>query len=284
MTAATLLIIGFFVSMGLATYGLNKADQHQDQAAENAALKAALVDISTDVTVLRQQLKRLEDAEKSVRLVFGFPEIDPTVRALGTGGSVAPAEPPQNETDRMIYAIETEVAGLLRRSEFERENYESVMRSLMGRKNQLDHTPSIYPINGRLARGYGYKADPFTNQIRMHTGLDLAAPIGTPIFAPAAGTVILCERQSHYGNFIAINHGYGIETCYGHLSRFAVKPHDVVRRGDIIGYVGSSGYSTGPHVHYEVVLNGRPVDPMGYIYDRAPQADVSSASGEKKKS
>jgi len=281
IAAAIVIVLGFVVSLGVATYGLNKAEQHQDQSAENTALRAALVDVNSDLNALRSQLKRLEDAEKSVRLVFGFPEIDPTVRALGTGGAVVQTEMPGNETDRMIYAIQTETEGLLRRCEFERDNYESVMRSLMSRKVQLDHTPSIYPANGYLERGFGMKVDPFTNRNRMHTGLDLSAPIGTPVYAPASGVVTLREHQTQFGNIIAIDHGYGLETYFGHLSRFAVKLHDVVRRGDIIGYVGNSGYSTGPHVHYEVHVNGQPVNPAAYIYDRAPEVGQPLATTEK---
>ena len=128
-------------------------------------------------------------------------------------------------------------------------------------------------------RGFGMKPDPFTGMVRPHMGLDLAAPIGTPIYAPAAGKVTLRENQTHYGNIVAIDHGYGVESQYGHMSKFAVKLGQTVRRGDLIGYVGSTGYSTGPHVHYEVHVNGRAVNPMQFVYDKAPDNGelVSSA-------
>ena len=119
-------------------------------------------------------------------------------------------------------------------------------------------------------RGFGVKADPFTGKLRPHHGLDLAAMIGTPVYAPGAGKIILREFQTHYGNTIVIDHGYGVETLYGHMSKFAAKLGQSVRRGEIIGYVGNSGYSTGPHLHYEVHAGGRAQNPMQYVYDRAP--------------
>ncbi len=270
LATASMIVIAFISSLGIATYGLNKATENQDHAEENAELKAALTGITADVKVLREQLARLEAAEQKVRSVFGFPEVNSEERALGIGGTIVNADPTLSESTQLTYALESEIDRLLHRASFERENFESVFSALLDQKQRLDHTPSVYPVNGILMRGFGVKSDPFTGTMRQHHGLDLAAPIGTPIYAPASGKVILRERQTQYGNTVVIDHGYGIETLYGHMSKFAAKLGHTVRRGDIIGYVGNTGYSTGPHLHYEVRANGRSQNPMAYVYDKAP--------------
>lgn len=270
VAVAATVVVGFISSLGIATYGINKAGETQDQAKENAELRAALTGITADLKVLREQLARLEMAEKKVRTVFGFPEVDDEERALGVGGTLAESTEPLSESTQLTYAIEAEIDRLLHRASFERENFESVFSALLDQKQRLDHTPSTYPVNGILMRGFGMKSDPFTGKMRPHQGLDLAARIGTPVYAPASGKVILRERQTQFGNTIVIDHGYGVETVYGHLSKYEAKLGQNVRRGDIIGYVGNSGYSTGPHLHYEVHVAGAPVDPMKYVYDKAP--------------
>lgn len=280
LAVASLIVIAFISSMGIATYGINKANENQDHAKENAELKAALTGITADVKVLREQLARLEAAEQKVRTVFGFPEVNPDERALGIGGSVVETDLPLSESTQLTYAIESEIDRLLHRAAFERENFESVFSALLDQKQRLDHTPSIYPVNGVLMRGFGVKSDPFTGNMRPHHGLDLAAPMGTPVYAPASGKIILRERQTQYGNTIVIDHGYGVETVYGHMSKFASKLGQTVRRGELIGYVGNTGYSTGPHLHYEVHANGRPQNPLAYVYDKAPSGSESYAQDD----
>ncbi len=270
LAAASVIIVGFVSSLGIATYGINKATENQDHAKENAELKAALTGITADVKVLREQLARLEVAEQKVRAVFGFPEVNADERALGIGGSVVDADPTLSASTQLTYAIESEIDRLLHRASFERENFESVFSALLDQKQRLDHTPSIFPVNGVLMRGFGVKSDPFTGKMRPHHGLDLAAPMGTPVYAPASGKIILREHQTHFGNTIVLDHGYRVETVYGHMSKFAAKLGQSVRRGELIGYVGNTGYSTGPHLHYEVHTNGRPQNPMEYVYDKAP--------------
>ena len=280
VAAAAAVIVGFISSLGIATYGINKANENQDQAEENAELRAALTGITADVRVLCEQLARLEAAEKKVRTVFGFPEVDADERALGIGGTLAEPEVALSESTQLTYAVESEIDRLLHRASFERENFELVFSALLDQKQRLDHTPSTYPVNGVLMRGFGVKSDPFTGKMRPHHGLDLAATMGTPIYSPAAGKVILREFQTQYGNTVVIDHGYGVETLYGHMSKFAAKLGQTIRRGEILGYVGNSGYSTGPHLHYEVHADGRPQNPMDYVYDKAPGGDQTIAQSD----
>ncbi|MEL7416708.1 MAG: M23 family metallopeptidase, partial [Pseudomonadota bacterium] len=127
--------------------------------------------------------------------------------------------------------------------------------------------PFATPVEAsyRQTSGFGPRRDPINRRTRMHNGLDFAARTGTPILAPADGTVVSAERQRGFGNLIKIRHDFGYETLYAHLSRIRVKVGDRVTRGDRIGDMGSTGRSTGSHLHYEVHLDGKPVDPLNYL-------------------
>jgi len=123
-------------------------------------------------------------------------------------------------------------------------------------------TPSIWPVTGGLSSSYGSRRDPFTGSPEFHSGLDIPADKGQPVRATADGRVLTARWSGNFGNLVVVDHGYGIGTRYGHLSRFAVSEGQTLRKGDIVGYVGSTGKSTSPHVHYELLLNGRPTNPL----------------------
>jgi len=132
---------------------------------------------------------------------------------------------------------------------------------------RLAATPSIWPTSGgRLTSGFGMRRSPFNRAItQFHSGIDIAGAHGSPIYATADGTVSFAGYRGGYGNMVLINHGYGFETCYAHLSRFAVSSGQWVKRGQVIGYMGRTGRATGTHLHYEVRVNGVAVNPMNYI-------------------
>jgi murein DD-endopeptidase MepM/ murein hydrolase activator NlpD len=129
-------------------------------------------------------------------------------------------------------------------------------------------TPSIWPVPGWLSSPYGNRRDPFTGGSDFHPGLDISADYGQPVHATADGTIISASRNGSYGNLVVIDHGYGITTRYGHLSRFAVSDGQQIHRGDVIGYVGSTGRSTSSHLHYEVLVNGQLTNPMKLLAGR----------------
>lgn len=133
------------------------------------------------------------------------------------------------------------------------------------RSQMLSSTPSIAPVHGVLTDGFGGRSDPFTGEKGLHTAVDISSAPGQPVRAPADGIVIKAEWANGYGNVVFISHGFGYSTRYGHLANFAVKAGQKVKRGDVIGEVGSTGRSTGPHLHYEVRLNDQPVNPLAYI-------------------
>lgn len=143
--------------------------------------------------------------------------------------------------------------------------------------------PSRTPINDfRMTSGFGMRVHPVLGGLRGHQGLDMAAPTGTPVYAPADGMVGKAEWFGGYGNFISIGHGGDLETRYGHLSRIAVSAGQRVRKGDLIGYVGSTGRSTGPHLHYEVRVAGTAVDPTPYMTEAGGERALALALGGSK--
>lgn len=139
----------------------------------------------------------------------------------------------------------------------------------------VNNRPSIFPVQGRLTSNFGYRRDPFNGSSDFHPGQDIAAPTGTPIMAPADGQVTFVGRKGGYGNFVVIDHGNGLVTRYAHLSSFQVSEKQMVRRGEVIGAVGSTGRSTGPHLHYEVMIGDQKVNPMDYMQPVLPSVAPS---------
>ena len=138
---------------------------------------------------------------------------------------------------------------------------------LEAKRSVLASTPTIWPVRGLITAGYGYRLSPFTGKREMHEGLDIAAPFGSPIMATADGIISFVGPLGSFGNVVFINHGHGLTTFYAHTSSFRVKEGQSVKRGQIVAFVGTSGRSTGPHVHYEVQANGATVNPLKYIID-----------------
>lgn len=152
------------------------------------------------------------------------------------------------------------------------KSYSEIAGFIKNKEELLACTPAIQPVSNsdlkRVASGFGYRIDPVYKTVKLHAGLDFAAPQGTPIYATANGVIRTAANMgTGYGNHVVINHGYGYETLYGHMFRIKVKGGQKVKRGEIIGWVGSTGKSTGPHCHYEVHKNGRHLDPVYFFYN-----------------
>ena len=148
-------------------------------------------------------------------------------------------------------------------------SFDQLRATAVRQKDKLAHIPSVMPINIKdftMSSGYGVRRDPVYGSTKFHAGLDFASKTGTPVFATADGTVTVADRQSGYGNCIDIDHGYNYLTRYAHLSRIIVRSGQNVKRGELIGYVGSTGKSTGPHLHYEVRFKDEPQNPVNYYF------------------
>jgi len=240
---------------------------------ENGYLQTKLNELNSTISSLKDQMAELIEKEKKVRMVFGLPQVDEQIRRLGVGGPMPSKLVNMSSETERVNMTEFELEKLLREARFENENFEKIYSSLSERKKILDHTPSIKPTSGYLSCGFGTRIDPFTGRRQPHRGVDLATDIGTPVYVTADGVVSYVGRDVGLGKLVRINHLYGYTTVYAHLSRIAVKRGQHVRRGDIVGAVGNTGYSTGPHLHYEVHYQGRAKNPLRYFLDSEYMVD-----------
>src|SRR6266550_4735285 len=224
---------------------------------ENKELQTANEQFSKSVESLRGQLHTVEDRTRKLAIYAGISSLDDSAQQGGVGG-LRPTElgdnPYRDDVDKMAF-----------RSRRLEGDLSVLEQKLVAQSQLLASTPSIAPVRGILTDGFGGRSDPFTGESGNHNAIDISSAVGQPVRAPADGVVVKAEWANGYGNVIYISHGYGYSTRYGHLSTFAVQPGAHVKRGDIIGYVGSTGRSTGPHLHYEVRLNNNPVNPLEYI-------------------
>lgn len=243
---------------------------------ENEALTAQLAAIQTQVASLEADLQFLAGKDAELRVMAGLDQIDEEVLQVGVGGPGSstleqnPLYPLDQEIAEQAFAITYDLDALERRSELLRASMLEASDSLAAHRDLLESTPSILPTNGRVTSGFSNaRAHPIHNRDLPHEGVDLSAPRGTPILAAANGRVTLAGRRSGYGLIVQLDHGYGFSTLYGHASQLLVKPGQRVERGDVIARVGKTGIATSPHLHYEVRVGDRPVNPMNYVISGA---------------
>jgi len=267
-----LLSCGLFFSLDASSRAFDKLKLSRLEK-ENSYLETKLDELNSAISNLKGQMAELIEKEKKVRMVFGLPQVDTQIRRLGVGGPMPSKLVDVGPAVEQMYVVESELDKLLRQARFEKENFEEIYSSLSERKKILDHTPSIKPTSGYLSCGFGMRIDPFTGRKQPHQGVDLAADVGTPVYAPADGIVSYVGRDVGLGKLVRINHLHNYITVYAHLSRIAVKRGQYVRRGQIIGVVGNTGYSTGPHLHYEVHHQGRAQNPLRYFLGSECQVD-----------
>jgi murein DD-endopeptidase MepM/ murein hydrolase activator NlpD len=278
VAAATLLMVAFFAVLSVNFFEYH-IDRHRISSLEheNVFLTTMIETISFSIDSLRNEMDVITDKELAIRTIFDLPQIDPEQRQLGYGGpELLPTDELYTPTKMSAYQAEAEIERLLVQSNFETEQYADIYQSLIAKKEYLDHTPSILPTTGWQTCGYGLREDPFTGQKRLHAGIDIANRVGTPIVASAAGTVSYTGNRGRLGKTVEIDHGNGFKTIYGHCGEFNVKRGQKVKRGDRIALMGNSGYSTGPHLHYGILKDGRSVNPKKYIYSSDYLANRSS--------
>lgn len=267
---AAVIVLLFTSFFSLSTFfgdRVNKAELDRLRN-ENRQLAIKYEKLRMTVSEASGQIENLSKKEIAIRSLFNIPDVSPAERELGTGGPIPAALLTMSETEQRAYATEGQVDRLLKMAQFQYDQFSEVESSLGKIRERLDHTPSILPANGNKSRGFGVQYDPFTGTPQMHKGIDLACPMGSPVIASAQGQVAYAGYDpGGLGNLIAIDHGFGFMTRYGHLSKILVRVGQNVGRGDLIALVGSTGYSTGPHLHYEVWRNGTALDPTDYIID-----------------
>lgn len=173
-----------------------------------------------------------------------------------------------SEDHKQIAEMAEGLRWLNQHADIEQNLLDTLAGTASKRAKRLASTPSIWPVRGAITSKFGPRISPFTGKKALHAGIDISAPKGTKIYAPAAGKVAVAGFDARMGKFVRLDHGFGMETTYGHLSRIFVNFGTKVQRGDVIGLVGSTGkFSTGPHLHYQIAVNDRVVDPVQYILD-----------------
>ncbi|MGQ9496824.1 MAG: peptidoglycan DD-metalloendopeptidase family protein [Desulfotomaculales bacterium] len=210
------------------------------------------------------RLRELDHLETQVRELVGLP---PRSRspAHASRGLPSGRPPLPEESIKLLAATGADLDELTARIEQEKERLGVLRRDVETRKAYLAALPTGWPVGGRITSAFGSRKSPFGGRLEFHDGLDIAAPYGTGIRAAGAGVVTFTGYLAGYGRTITIDHGYGLATRYCHVSGILVKPGQKVTRGQVIGRVGSSGRSTGPHLHFMVLVGGTPVDPTRYL-------------------
>ncbi|GAU09043.1 peptidase M24 [Desulfoplanes formicivorans] len=238
---------------------------------ENREQKIQLASFSSKFKKMAEDINRLQEFNTRIRVMVDLdhPSFENSMTGLGGPRSKDLDNEffPLYQTERLARRMHSFIDQLSTNAKLEELRQQEIISIIQKKEDILARTPSIWPTKGWLTSKFGYRKSPFTGQREFHKGLDISAPKGTPIYASAEGKVVMVHRTHGYGKNILIDHANGIVTRYAHLSKYAVKKGDRVKRGQLIAYVGNTGRSTGPHLHYEVRVNGVPVNPLRYILD-----------------
>lgn len=278
--ALVFVLVLFLCFGGAGIYFVSQYLSYQDSLVELASLKrqekiqkTQIDKFGKEVRSFETEMARLESFEKKLRIITSF-ENSPKGNQghLGVGGpyglsSHSFATSLEKETQSMLDRLSGDLGILTNQVKMRQFSFQELDEYLKNQKSLLASTPSIWPTRGWVTSGFGYRKSPFTGLPEKHEGLDIAARLGSEVRATADGKVIRAGRDNGYGNLVEIDHGYGVLSRYGHNSKNLVTVGDKVKRGQVIALIGSTGRSTGPHVHYEIVVNGIPVSPRNYILE-----------------
>ena len=240
---------------------------------QNERLRDRYRQLNDQIKTMQQEMAELEKRDNTVyRAIFEANPIPDSARASELEKQLEITSIESMRDNELVSSITSTMNNLSNRIGVQKTSYVELDGLLKNKEQLLSHTPAIQPVSNkdlnRVASGFGYRVDPVYKTIKFHAGLDFAAPQGTPIYATADGTVTTAGNSGNgYGNHVVINHGYGYETLFGHMVRVKARVGQRVKRGEIIGWVGSTGKSTGPHCHYEVHKNGQKMDPVYFFYN-----------------
>lgn len=295
LLAAALLSV---VQVGVLAHYVVQTGQVADQVAELEGLqeelsqsKGQVVEFSEAVDKMRQRVLTIQSINKKLQVMFGLePEQGDAAVVNGQGGEEIPyeatldgrtgilnfdypteigeSENPDDPGSMMATDVKNGLSWLDQQTVRQLHVLAELEEVAGERVDRWAATPSIWPVRGPVSSKFGPRISPFTGKKAFHAGVDIVAPRGEEIHAPAKGKVVVASYDSRMGHYVRINHRHGIETTYGHLSKILVRYGQEVKRGDLLGRVGSTGrFSTGPHLHYQVAVNDKVVDPLQYILD-----------------
>ncbi len=264
------LVVGKFGLDMLIDFSLNS--EMKRLARTNRVLQERLVEMSQKYKQLSDQIRKIAENDDQLRIVLGLPKLSEDVRKVGIGGSDYNYELLDQvsgfDSKIDLSAQLRKINQLEREVKLEIESYQSLLNTFYKKQDSVKYLPALRPvIRGVISSGFGLRYHPIYKVIRHHEGVDISAPRGTPVYAAADGIVKFTGNNGGYGKMIKIDHKYGFQTRYGHLSKIVVRRGQRVKRGEKIGEVGNSGLSTAPHLHYEVLMRGKHLDPQLYFFD-----------------
>ena len=279
IAALCLILLGWVVtdyaSLKKASWDNLKLTEKIQEQNEIICSKQKQIELfANKVDVLKSHFVGLKKLEKKVKVLANLQDDQNQTNLFSIGGSVSDEFDNLNTTaerfsgisrDGLARELNDNVETLYLASINQKKSLEELLDSLRDRANLIACTPSIQPTSGWISSSFGYRESPFTNGREFHKGLDIAGREGTEIFATADGVVTFCGQKGSFGKTVMIDHGYGMVTKYAHTKKIMVNRGEYVKRGDVVATMGNSGRSTGPHLHYEVLLNGVHVNPLNYI-------------------
>jgi murein DD-endopeptidase MepM/ murein hydrolase activator NlpD len=248
----------------------DKVWELQSMREELMQQKAQVQNFALNILDYKRQMFLLRDLDTKLRRAVSLGPRDKAQQVLGIGGPdelglqnlTSMGEKRQDEALKEMHQELTQLKGAASKQE---ASLQMLIEYFEDKRSLYASTPSVWPVRGWVTSPFGNRTSPFSGILKFHEGMDIAAQTGTPVVAPADGVVIKAGFSTGYGNMVEISHGYGLKTVFGHNSRLNVKAGQRVKRGDVISYVGDTGSSTGPHLHYEVRVNGLPVNPVKYM-------------------
>lgn len=275
MGIVLLLIAG--ITAGLTALMMNSLEDADARLlAKNELLEEELEGLTARLDTLKGSLEGLTKQDEYYRLLAGLQPLNEDIWQLGIGGPDAdslganPLYQVDTKNGRLAFSASMQVSALLRRARLLSFSWREAEDTLSFKQARLSSTPSIFPTRGYVSSTFSTSRwHPILDRPRPHTGIDIVAPHGTPVVASARGRIRSAGAQGEYGLMIEIDHGHGMLTRYAHLASAQVRVGQTVERGQKIGAVGSSGLAVGPHLHYEVLVNGAPANPRRYILDSA---------------
>ncbi len=265
-------LFGFLSFVALLNTPYFETPKNRLQAREIENLKLRYSILNRKMDQVDDVISAIEDRDNNLyRVYFNTSPIPDEERKSGFGGKNRYKELEGYDNSQLVLNTTKRVDVLSKELAIQSKSLDYILKLAKAKNNLLAAIPAIQPVKNenlkRMASGFGYRTDPFTKARKMHEGMDFTAKTGTPIYATGDGYVAKADNTaSGYGNHIVIRHGFGYETLYGHLSRYKCRAGQHVKRGDIIGYIGSTGRSEGPHLHYEVHNNGKVVNPLNFYY------------------
>ena len=280
----SVFIIACLISVGYVGYDYFKLKQTMvhlqtravhltNELGEIQSQRKQIQEFASEINSLKGHLLTLNNFEKKIRIIANIEKTDDSNNIFGVGGSI-PEDldarlPLMEKHNSLMRDMHEQIDELNRASIHQKGEFESLLKSLEDQQNLLASTPAIRPISrgekSWVTSSFGFRRSPFTGQREFHQGFDISTRKGTSILATAEGVVTFTGKKGLLGSTIIVDHGHGMVTRYGHCSKFLKKRGEKVKRWEPIALVGNTGRSTGPHVHYEVRLNGIPVNPYKYI-------------------